>query len=320
MDLSPVTQNLGQLATVLGIVAVTKSVAKLLDTVSDQVGLYLEPIHTRRKSQAEAGALKTEATAKAEVSVIKLENKIDIENIKDRAAERVGKREEKRQQNIEAIIKQAADKMPEHVSDESVDEDWVAQFFENCQDVSNEQMQSVWARLLAGEVVKPGSFSRRSLAVVKVMSKADADLFTQFCSTVWQTPEGLKPFVIFSDGTRSIASANLNLDDFIHLDGLGVIRYEGASGFNIRYEFSEIPTTWLYYNKLRILSKNDAIEIYYGECVLTDIGQQLFTISGSSPNEDYRSWVVQTLRGYGWDVNDNVQSLATSAASKTPST
>ena len=85
MDLSPVT-HLEQLATVVGIVTVTKSVAKLLGTVSDQVGLCMEPIHIRRKSHAEAEALKIEATAKAEVSVIKLENKIDIENIKDRAA------------------------------------------------------------------------------------------------------------------------------------------------------------------------------------------------------------------------------------------
>ena len=64
MDLSPVT-HLEQLATVLGIVALTKSGAKLLDTVADQIGLSLEPMHIRRKSEAEADVLITEETAKA---------------------------------------------------------------------------------------------------------------------------------------------------------------------------------------------------------------------------------------------------------------
>ncbi len=253
-DLSAVTQNFGQIATVLGIVAVTKSVAKLLGTVSDQIGLFLEPIHIRRKSHAEAVALKAEATAKAEVSVIEIESKINIENITDRTAESVRKRDEKRQKNKEAIIKKAADEMPEHASDEAVDEDWIAQFFESCQDVSNEQMQSVWARLLAGEVAKPGSFSRRSLALIKVMSKADADLFTRFCSTVWQTPNDLLSVLSLWSSLEAeiIDYFNLKFVDLAHLDALGVIRYDTA-GYVLKFNTGDVKTVWHYYGRPHIL-------------------------------------------------------------------
>lgn len=307
-DLSAVTQNFGQIATVLGIVAVTKSVAKLLGTVSDQIGLFLEPIHIRRKSHAEAVALKAEATAKAEVSVIEIESKINIENITDRTAESVRKRDEKRQKNKEAIIKKAADEMPEHASDEAVDEDWIAQFFESCQDVSNEQMQSVWARLLAGEVAKPGSFSRRSLALIKVMSKADADLFTRFCSTVWQTPNDLISVLSLSDYNSDILTFfNLKFADMTHLDALGVIRYDTA-GYVLKFNTSDVRTVWHYYGRPHILSKTNGIEIKYGKVQLTDDGKELATIAGSVPNEEYRNRVVETLRGYGWTVDDNVPS------------
>src|SRR5712691_8920424 len=79
----------------------------------------------------------------------------------------------------------AAKEMPESVSDKPVEQDWVSRFLEDCQDVSNEDMQTVWGRLLAGEVTKPGSFSFRTLATVKMLRPEVANLFTRLCSFVW---------------------------------------------------------------------------------------------------------------------------------------
>ena len=177
------------MALIEGTTAVPRSVGKLIETIGDQIGLFLEPTHIRRKGQAEADVTVAAPRAKADIEVVQLQNKLALHKIQDRADERVRRLKAKRQKNLEAIAAQAALQLPAHVSDQPVDEDWVAQFLDHCQDVSNENMQSVWARLLAREVGKPGSFSLRTLALVRVMSRNDADMFTRFCSVLWETPD-----------------------------------------------------------------------------------------------------------------------------------
>jgi len=108
-----------------------------------------------------------------------------LEELVTRAKVRVLKREAKRQKNLQAIAAKAAKEMPESVSEMPVEQDWVSRFLEDCQDVSNEDMQTVWGRILAGEVAKPGTFSYRTLFAVKMLRPEVANLFTRLCSFVW---------------------------------------------------------------------------------------------------------------------------------------
>lgn len=303
-DQQPAAEPGSFLSLIQGTTAIPKAISKLIDTVGDQIGLFLEPTHIRRKGQAQADVTVAEAKAKAEVAVVKLQNKLALRETQDRADERVRKQEAKRQQNIEAITKQAIKELPESVSEKPVDEDWVAQFFNHCQDISNEQMQSIWAKLLAGEVAKPGSFSLRTLALIRVMGKDDANLFTRFCSIVWQTEPGLKgltPLILDLEKIDSLAGVQLGVTDFVRLDSLGLIRFEANGGFGLKFN-SDPRLVWHYYGRQHNLAKVGSREIAFGNSLLTEVGQELAEIAGSSPNEEYRSWVVSTLRRQGWEV------------------
>ena len=68
------------------------------------------------------------------------------------------------------------------VQDHEVDHDWTARFFNDVQDVSSEEMQHLWARILVGEVERPGSTSTRTLSVLKDMNKRVAQIFSWFCT------------------------------------------------------------------------------------------------------------------------------------------
>ena len=46
-------------------------------------------------------------------------------------------------------------------------------------------MQSLWARLLAGEANQPGTFSKRTVELVASLDKSDAQLFTGLCRFAW---------------------------------------------------------------------------------------------------------------------------------------
>lgn len=57
--------------------------------------------------------------------------------------------------------------------------DWFLRFFESASNVSNEDMQELWATILAGEVTNPGSFSLRTLDTVYNMSQNEAVIFLE---------------------------------------------------------------------------------------------------------------------------------------------
>jgi hypothetical protein len=153
----------------------------------------LEPWQKRRLARATAEELKIVAQAEIDVERIRLEGKralqeleakllpsaaadvIDAKIVPDpeptpllltRVRERNEYQEAKRQLNVEQVALQAADEVRgKDASADPVDEDWIARFFESAKDVSSEQMQRLWAKILANEVVRPGSFSKRSSAV-----------------------------------------------------------------------------------------------------------------------------------------------------------
>jgi hypothetical protein len=299
---------------VTGTTAVPKSVAKLIDTVGEQLGFFLEPIHIRRKGQARAEVAVIEAEAKADIAVVRAENKLALRDIEDRTEERVIRRETMRQKHLESIVGHAARALTDEssqgngdrIADEPVDEDWIAEFFNLCQDIGDEQMQTLWAHLLAGEVTKPGSFSLRALAVVRTMNKRDAQLFARFCSMLWMSGDSLTPITLLEE-KATIHGLNISFPEFVHLDSLGLIKFDSFGGFTLQFP-SGMPLGLHYFGKLHLMSKAsptsdaEALAIPLGKSLLTSLGQELALIARPSPNELYRRSVVSKLREIGWSV------------------
>ena len=57
------------------------------------------------------------------------------------------------------------------------DIDWFIRFFDAASNVSNEDLQKIWAKLLAGETICKGCFSLRAIETLYNMSPDEARLF-----------------------------------------------------------------------------------------------------------------------------------------------
>ena len=152
----------------------SKPATVLVEKVCNAVGIVYEPTRIRRRAQAEADAQQILAVGQ-----------IEADALQRRALERLVHQEARKQANIEGITAQAAKSLPSNAKVESLDEDWVAHFFNQCDTVSDIEMQSLWSRLLAGEATSPGTFSRRTVDLVSTFDKSDAALFTRFSQFVW---------------------------------------------------------------------------------------------------------------------------------------
>ena len=135
---------------------------------------------------ADATVLRIQAEAQSQAraallpSGVQMTGEVDIGTAVE---QRLRFQEEKRQANIVSVVAKAASQHEgKEVEPSEPDHDWTARFFNEVQDVSSEEMQALWARVLAGEVERKGSTSIRTLQVLKNLDQVTARLFRKMCS------------------------------------------------------------------------------------------------------------------------------------------
>lgn len=136
------------------------------------------------KARAEALLIESEAHQKAREYLVPEDAQsvaqLDFGSL---VRERVEYQEQKRLANIQAVTAKAAAMLEgAEVDDAEPDHDWTARFFNDVQDVSSEQLQELWAKVLGSEVERAGRTSMRTLGILKDLDARTAELFGVFCS------------------------------------------------------------------------------------------------------------------------------------------
>lgn len=186
---------MGEAAEVAGKLAAP--LEKFITTISDGIGKVYEPRYIKKMADAEAYKIDKMAetmrknwdmqiTCNSDGTAVSMP---EFEEFNQRMKSRVIFQELEKQKNIESVTGKAYSilESEENVSDESVDKDWTLRFFNSVEDISNEQMQEIWARILAGEVKKPGTISLRTLEILHSMTQQEAKLFEELCSHCMNT-------------------------------------------------------------------------------------------------------------------------------------
>jgi hypothetical protein len=256
-------------------------VTKLVEVVAAGVGALYEPLGVVRKAKANAKAAVIRARADAEVATIE-----------QRAKARLEHREATRQENIERVTAIAASELPDSVSSAPVDPDWTAQYFNHAQDVSDADLQVLWGRILAGEVAKPGSYSKRTLGFLGTLEKWEAQGFTDLCAFAFKDKSGWH-YVFRCKAYFEALRARFGMRDVEgHFTTIGLLRSEtgmpnpselnGTKGhyFEEAFEVAAPPAP---------TAKGGIAMLEIGPSVrnFSLIGQQLAKISGAKPAAGY---------------------------------
>ena len=267
--------NLGDLA---------KPVNTLVEKISDAVGIRYEPHRIRNNAEAEADA-----------AITKAQSEIEITDLQRRAEQRRIVEDMQHQKHMEDIIVKAIPHVDENAPPENMDNDWITNLFEKCRIVSDEEMQSLWARVLATEANTPGTLSKRTVNLLSDFDKRDAELFTTFCGFCWEI-EDITPLV-FDFGAEIYNKHGINFDTLSHLDTIGLIHFERTSSLSL----NPAPKAMSYYGKRLDLSIPESIinaAFYIGQARLTTIGEELFLICGSKSVDGFYEYVKEQLNGY----------------------
>ena len=273
--------NLGELA---------KPATVLIERVSDAVGGIFKPSQIKRVANAEAAAALIHAMAE-----------INITDLHQRAIHRFFNEEGKKQENIESITAKAIPHLDEKSQPEKLDDDWITNFFDKCRIVSDQEMQTLWSRILAGESNSPGAYSKRTINFIESLGKKDAILFSKLCNLIWKIKDEDIPLVY--DDTHSIYNdVGITFATLTHLDNIGLVKFNGPLSFNITKQPKHM--TVHYFNESYLIELNKDLDntVGVGSVLLTQIGGELATICETKSRPEFVDFVLNRWMRKGYKV------------------
>jgi hypothetical protein len=272
---------------------VSKPAKVFIEKLADAIGGLARPWQIRRVARAEADA-----------QLIRAEAEIETEGLRRRALERFVAEEAKRQENMESIASQAIPLLNPGADPSRMDDDWIASFFDSCRLVSDAQMQTLWAKLLAGEANSPGTCAKRTLSVLSTLDKMDADQFSALANLTWEFPEGELRVIVRKQSSNDIVhlgAAEMPFHALQNLDAAGLIRFDGINGFAT--SVGDGPVTVRYGSRTLRVTPTPLLGpgplITVGNALLTRAGDDLLRVCDRQPREG----VVESIVDW-WRDND----------------
>lgn len=258
----------------------SKPATVLIEKISEAVGEIFKPRQIRRVAKAEAGAKIIHALAD-----------IEVQELQKRALRRFIQEETKKQINIENIATKAIPQLSATANPKNIENDWIMHFFDKCKIISDEDMQKLWAKILAGEANAPGSYSKRTIEVVSLMSNKDANLFISLCRFSWKIGNFCP--LIFNTKDNIYNDEGIKFNTLTHLENIGLLTFNSITGFQRIGLPNKIKIS--YFDKKFGLDfpKEKDNQLQIGNILLSQAGQELVSVCGAEPKDGFIDYVKE---------------------------
>ena len=279
----------------------TKPASLLIEKISNASGVLFTPRQVRRLASANRDAKVIEAEAAREVAKIEAQSEIEITDLHRRAADRWIDEEARRQKNMEDITAKALASLEPDAQANEMEDDWIVNFFDKGRLISDDKMQQLWARILAGEANAPGTFSKRTVNFMSNIDSSEAELFANLCRFICMINWLNQPLIL--DESHSIyKSLDITFYNLNQLDAIGLINHRTEDfALNLGKGFT-IPV--IYGAKSMLLDTNnmDSGQLSIGRVMLTKIGRELAPLCVSEPVEGFYEYVKDQWAQYVFDA------------------
>lgn len=307
---------------------------KLIDVVSSVAGRLSKPYLDRKDIDTKAYEIKKLAEARAEemkiISIAVKENfcltggieysetgvaitspkelpksddiiEILYPTLDERTQSRIDFKEKKKQLNLESVTAYAAEQLKDEppVKDEPIDEDWKTRFFNIAEEVSNEEMQALWGRILAGEIKKPKSYSLRTLELLRNLSKEEAECFMKFGQLAISS-SGVSFIINFNDEKLLEEKYELSFGERLLLEELGFLTANDLAFLIPETKENTAQITFQIGNVYVVATKDVNIrQQQVPALVFTKIGQELLQLIETKAELDYIQLLASKIREKG---------------------
>ena len=281
-------------------------------------------LELQARAQSSSYQLITDAQTSAREQVDQYDSNLQSRiTLSDQIEQSISFQAGKRIANTSDIVRGAAENLGDKdAPDVEPDHDWAARFFDYAQDVSTEEMQALWSKVLAGEVERPGSTSLRALGVLRDLTQDSAGLFAKLCS--------LASVIVINDGMildSRVVSLGGNAEDnsleeySLSFAALNLLNEHGliTSDYNSWSDYAIFPTNtknlgrapteslwlqhaserWYVYEKSGSRA-NKKIKIH--GVALSNAGIELSRLVDTTQDSKYTAALVRFLSSKGLDL------------------
>lgn len=274
-------------------------IGKAVKALSEFTGTLIEPklIVARAKAQKEARELLSDKTA----DTANLPIKLNAENlcIEERAEVTQKHRSVVKQKNMETITGYACQELlgDSDVSSNPLDETWATRFFDMASDISDDEMQRIWGKILAGEVKRPKTYSLRTLEALRNMTADEARLFHTVSRLLFRYDDLIFIFI----SPRLMNRFGVSFQDLMTLDECGLMNTHVVS-FDMDFHDDNVDKIYYVNSSIRFTREAENHKVQLPVYSLTRTGSQIYNLFVKEPDYEYFDAVVAELKSKntGW--------------------
>ncbi|PAY00681.1 TIGR03899 family protein [Pseudoalteromonas sp. HM-SA03] len=211
-----------------------------------------------------------------------------------------------RQQNLEGIMGMALTLCPEVTARGRPDPDWLEHFITLAEDIANHSMQKLWAKILVGESITPGTFSIKSLQTLKMMTQREATAL-QRCAPLCGYLEKEDSYLILhgyykkpsifdllrkgSTESINLSQAGLNFPNILTLMDINILYRQEIESASLQ-KGQSMQLVYLRKKMTLTAKSNDLVLSYYK---LTQTGDELKKLLQNPINKQYKQLVEKAF-------------------------
>ncbi len=238
------------------------------------------------------------------------------------AAQKFGQRVIREQVNIDLTAQKAAselrdasdsiDQSEQDESGETISEDWLNAFETEARQKSTEEMQTLFGKILAGEIRKPGSYSTRSVKILGSLDQKIAKHFLRLCSIcISQFQEIRAPSLGGNAANNALQEYALGFDalNLLNEHGLVISDYNSWREYmpcvvfpGVAQGAAFIPFVYQGRHWILIPRSSDKVgkKLRISGVALTQSGRELFRIVKVEPMDKYSRELTQFFEANGF--------------------
>ncbi len=282
----------------------SEPIKELISRCFDVLGMKQKPGQIVLEAKAEAEAAVIKARSDVEVQKIKAIGGVEVSSERQRAIDRILHQGEKEQRNIESIIMKALPEVKEGARPKDIEDDWLHNFFDKCRLISNDEMQFLWAKVLAGESQVPNSFSKRTVNLLQTLDKKDAEDFQSLCRFTVRL-NGNRPLIL-DPSDKIYESQGITLRCLYNFQSMGLLTISEV-GFNI----PSWAMFYVHYGAENFQVKVGVPENYTrkfnlgldtGKIFLNPVGEELSSLCQLTPVEGFVDYLKKKWADAGHEI------------------
>jgi hypothetical protein len=267
-----------------------KPASTLIDRISDAIGGIARPWQIKRVADAEAQA-----------EIARTEARLQISDLERRAMERLFREEAKKQENIESITAQAIPLLTDDSEPSKLEDDWITNFFDNCRSVSSEEMQAIWARLLASEANSAGSVAKRTIDVLASLDRSDAELFSKI--TQFSLDDDNRLIAIYRREDSIYSASGFDFAGLTHLADLGLLQCDFLAGFVGNQPQEKVDVNY-HGRVVRLTLPGPPYQLSIGNIRLTAAGAQIIRMLPKLYNDKFLDYLLGVWAEKNYDPQE----------------